>query len=204
MAVDLLQDETVQHAPAHDLESFVYVLCWIMLLFDGPQSKLRDEGPHTKVIEGWYDSNDYRKLANTKQGCISSGSHLRDISPYYNSLGPLASELGYLVEDQLKHTRASREPPRFGRKRRHSEATSSNSLGPLQHDAVIAILHRACSELANSEPPEDLIQPFFLQKAECYKPEFSTTKTTDLGGGRQTKRRRVMRRIRGPVKTARL
>ncbi|KAI6022115.1 hypothetical protein EDC04DRAFT_2575283, partial [Pisolithus marmoratus] len=39
MAVELLQageDSSVQHTAAHDVKSFVYLLCWITMLYDSP------------------------------------------------------------------------------------------------------------------------------------------------------------------------
>ena len=46
MATELLHatdDAPVQHTPAHDLESFVYLLCWIVTLYDSPKSQLRKD-----------------------------------------------------------------------------------------------------------------------------------------------------------------
>ncbi|KAI6004945.1 hypothetical protein EDD15DRAFT_2107211, partial [Pisolithus albus] len=60
MAVELLcavNNKPVKHTVAHDLESFVYLLCWIVTFFAGPESRLRKDS--TKLaIEGWYAGND--------------------------------------------------------------------------------------------------------------------------------------------------
>ncbi|KAI5989728.1 hypothetical protein EDD15DRAFT_2113642, partial [Pisolithus albus] len=55
MAVELLEageDSFVQHTAAHDVESFVYLLCWITSLYDGPRSRFRTDSKKL-AMESW-------------------------------------------------------------------------------------------------------------------------------------------------------
>ncbi|KAI5987298.1 hypothetical protein EDD15DRAFT_2173804 [Pisolithus albus] len=103
MAVELLRavnNKPVKHTVAHDLESFVYLLCWIVTFFAGPESRLRKDS--TKLaIEGWYTGNDLLAFANNKEGCMVSASHLEDITSYYRVLSACVGMLSELVRCQL-------------------------------------------------------------------------------------------------------
>ena len=55
MATELLRttnDTSVQHTPAHDLESFVYLLCWIVTLYNGPKANYSAIHPKSWLWRG--------------------------------------------------------------------------------------------------------------------------------------------------------
>lgn len=210
MATELLRaTKPVQHTPAHDLESFVYLLCWIATLYDGPKSQLRKDSSKKLALEGWYEGSELAVFANNKEGCMSSNSHLNDITDYYTNLLVCIAALSELVREQHQYIRSLRVPIGrnylTGSKRPRSV---ENTAPPLNHDAVISILRRTCLYLDNQEPSEQDaqdFQPFRLTKmghTRLVSGEgidiCSSTNILDLGGGRYSKKRRILRRIRGP------
>ena len=213
MATQLLRftnNPSVQHTPAHDLESFVYLLCWIVTLYDGPKSQLRNDSSKKLALEGWYsEGNDLASFANNKEGCMSSNSHLSDITEYYSELIPCVAALSRLVREQHQYNRKVQEPVEAnyltGSKRPLSKV---KKVAPLNHDAIISILCLTCLHLNNQEPPEDdadEFQPFRLTKNDYTRlvsgegiGVCSSTNILDLGGGRYSKKRRILRRIQGP------
>ena len=103
MAIELLHtanNEPVWHTVADDLESFVYLLCWIVTLYGGQQSWLHGNSPTKLALEGWYEGNNLATFANNKEGCMSSGSHLKDIMEYYYCLHACAEVLSVLIHSQ--------------------------------------------------------------------------------------------------------
>ena len=214
MAAELLRstDKPVQHTPAHDLESFVYILCWIVTLYDGPKSQLHSDWSKKLALEGWYEGNDLASFANNKEGCMSSGSHLDDITSYYGEVYPCVSALSNLVHKQHQHTHNTRcrelavSVDYLTRSKRPRSAEDTKP--PLDHDAVISILYRTCLYLQNKQVPEEddrYFQPFYLTKTDYTRlvpgeeiGVCSSTNILDLGGGRYSKKRRVLRRICGP------
>lgn len=89
MAINLLHaadNEPIQHTTAHGLEFFIYLLCWIVALYADPQSQLCNDLPKKLALEGWYKGNDPATFTYNKEGCMSSGSYLNDITKYYESL----------------------------------------------------------------------------------------------------------------------
>jgi hypothetical protein len=88
MAVELLcgvDDKPVQHTAAHDLKSFVYLLCWIVTFYAGSKSQLHKDSAKL-TLEGWYYGSNLGTFANNKEGCMASTSHLNDITKYYSCL----------------------------------------------------------------------------------------------------------------------
>lgn len=211
MATELLRtaNTPVQHTPAHDLESFVYVLCWIVTLYNGPKSQLRNDLCTKLALEGWYEGNDLAVFANNKEGCMSSNDHLDDITDYYNELSPCVGALSALVREQHQYIRNTREPVKVnyltGSKRPRAV---ENTVPPLNHEAVISILRLTCLYLNNQEPSEtdaQDFQPFCLTKRDHTRlvsgegiSICSSTDILDLGGGRYMKKKRIQRRICGP------
>ncbi|KIK14044.1 hypothetical protein PISMIDRAFT_17557 [Pisolithus microcarpus 441] len=112
MAVELLRavnNKPIKHTAAHDLKSFIYLLCWIVTFFTGPESQLRKNT--TKLaIEGWYEGNDLIAFANNKEGCMASASHLKDITSYYGVLSACVGMLSELVRHQLYAQRCAHNP----------------------------------------------------------------------------------------------
>lgn len=211
MATELLRtaNTPVQHTPAHDLESFVYVLCWIVTLYNGPKSQLRNDLCTKLALEGWYEGNDLAVFANNKEGCMSSNDHLNDITDYYNELSPCVGVLSALVHKQHQYIRNTREPVKVnyltGSKRPRAV---ENTVPPLNHEAVISILRLTCLYLNNQEPSETDAQDFqlfWLTKRDHTRlvsgegiSICSSTDILDLGGGRYMKKKRIRRCICGP------
>ena len=212
MAIDLLRAVDVQHTAAHDLESFIYLLCWIITLYDGPRSQLRKDSKKL-ALEGWYKGHDLATITNHKKGCISSASHLDDITEYYSNLHACVAVLSALIHQQQQYSHCIAHEPLndqvdylIGFKRRHED---SNSGPPLNHDAVIAILRRTCLYLRGQKIPEENdynLEPFYLTRKGRTSlfsgggtTVYSSTQVYDLGGGRYSKKRWILRRIRGPI-----
>ena len=111
MATELLHaTKPVQHTPAHDLESFVCLLCWITTLYDGPKSQLRKDSSKKLALEGWYEGSELAVFTNNKEGCMSSNSHLNDITNYYTNLFVCIAALSELVCEQHQYIHSLRVP----------------------------------------------------------------------------------------------
>ncbi|KAI6108120.1 hypothetical protein F5141DRAFT_1005292 [Pisolithus sp. B1] len=113
MAIELLQageDSSIQHTAAHDVKSFVYLLCWITSLYDGPQSQFRTDSKKL-ALESWYDDCDLCVLALNKEGCMSSHLHLHDITKHYSTLHPCITALSDLITEQLHAQCDACSPP---------------------------------------------------------------------------------------------
>ena len=213
MATQLLHftnNLSVPHTPAHNLELFVYLLCWIVTLYDGPKSQLRNDSSKKLALEGWYlEGNDLVSFTNNKEGCMSSNSHLSDITKYYSELIPCVAVLSRLLRKQHQYNRKAQEPVKanylIGSKRPLSEV---KKVAPLNHDMVISILRLTCLHLNNQEPPEDdadEFQPFWLTKNDYTRLVSGegisvrpSTNILDLGGGWYSKKRWILCRIQGP------
>ncbi|KIK19383.1 hypothetical protein PISMIDRAFT_13716 [Pisolithus microcarpus 441] len=211
MAIELLRavnNKPIKHTAAHNLKSFVYLLCWIVTFFAGPESQLC-ENTTKLAIEGWYEGNDLIAFANNKEGCMASASHLKDITSYYGVLSACIGMLSELVRHQLYAECHARDPAiaqfnyYVGSKRPRSE---DNEQDPLNHDAVISILHQMCLHLCGRQIPEsgDFLQPFYLTKKECTSVLRGTASSDipDFGGGHHLKRRWIMHRVWGPIQSA--
>ena len=211
MATELLcttNDTLVQHTPAHDLESFVYLLCWIVTLYNSPKSQLRSDSSKELALEGWYKGNDLAIFANNKEGCMLSNSHLSDITNYYIKLSPCVAALSGLVREQHQHNHRTHKstPVNYltGSKCPLSVKdpillNHDMVISILNHDVVISILHRTCLYLNNEELSEKDVttfQPFFLMKKDytCLVSGeeisvCSSTNILDLGGSHYSKKR---------------
>ena len=211
MATKLLRttnDTLIQHTPAHNLKSFVYLLCWIVTLYDGPKSQLCSDSSKKLALEGWYEGNDLTMFTNNKEGCMLSNSHLSDITDYYIKLSPCVAVLSSLVREQHQHNHRGRESTPVNYLTGSKRPRSVKDPVPLNHDVVISILRCTCLYLNNEELSEKDVttfQLFFLTKKDytCLVSGeeisvCSSTNILDLGGGRYSKKRRILCRIRGP------
>ena len=210
MATELLRTTNdLQHTPAHDLESFIYLLCWIVILYDGPKSQLCKDSSKKLALEGWYEGKDLFTFANNKEGCMSSNSHLHNITKYYAGLYTCVAGLSKLVRQQHQYVRSIHEPTGVN----YLTGTKwpldvENTMPPLTHNGVISILRLTCLYLDGQEPKEKdahVFQPFCLMKKEYTCLMFgegmrvcSSTNIIDLGGGHYTKKRRILCCINGP------
>lgn len=222
MAIEILRaadNEPVMHTQAHDLESFVYLLCWIIIMYAGPRSQMRETSPKKLSLEGWHDGGeDFATFAAIKEGNMSSGVHLKDVTPYFQTLGPCALALSKIVHEQQTYVRKEASNDWItqadyltGSKRPHPEQRGDE---PLTHDAVIVILHRTCEYLNTGTIPDDtdVSQPYYLTKTHATPllgdseseppaagPSTSGLHLLDFGGGRYSKRRRIKYRKTGPL-----
>ncbi|KAG8214275.1 hypothetical protein J3R82DRAFT_9219 [Butyriboletus roseoflavus] len=203
MAIEHLRtddDEPLRHTVAHDLESFVYLLCWIVTFYAGPHSQLRDDFPKKLAMEGWYEGNDLAMFANNKEGCMSSGSHLQDITGYYESLRACVKVLSSLVHEQQQYVQrhshnalTAQADYLTGSKRPLIEDSKSD---PLNHNALISILFRTCQLLHKGRIPDTMD---YEPRAFCCTKDH---RTPLLRGGRLLKKKRIMHRKRGVLQTA--
>ena len=161
------------------------------------------------MTEGWYEGSELAIFANNKEGCMSSNSHLNNITNYYTNLLVCIAALSELVHKQHQYIRSLHVPIGrnylTGSKRPRSV---ENTAPPLNHDMVILILHCMCLYLDNQESSEQDaqdFQPFHLTKMGHTHLVFgeginicSSTNILDLGGGRYSKKRQILHCICGP------
>ena len=202
MATELLHttnNTLVWHTPAHNLKSFVYLLCWIITLYDGPKSQLCSDSSEKLALEGWYEGNDLAIFANNKEGCMLSNSHLNDITNYYIKLSPCIAVLSSLVHEQHQHNHRTREstPVNYLTGSKYPHSVKDPVL--FNYNMVISILCHTCLYLNNEELSEKDIttfQLFFLTKKDYTHlvsgeeiSVCSSTNILDLGGSCYSKKR---------------
>ena len=201
MATELLHttnDTLVWHTPAHNLKSFVYLLCWIITLYNGPKSQLCSDSSKKLALEGWYEGNDLAIFANNKEGCMLSNSHLNDITNYYIKLSPCIAVLSSLVHEQHQHNHRTREstPVNYLTGSKYPHSVKDPVL--FNYNMVISILCHTCLYLNNEELSEKDIttfQLFFLTKKDYTHlvsgeeiSVCSSTNILDLGGSCYSKK----------------
>ena len=100
MAIDLLQEYTslssnFTHNFSHDLESVIYVLVWVCVLYQGPNEIHSNQGIEQTCLKQWASaktSNDIQALCDQKLGQLASRSVLSDFTPYFAPLKPTVME----------------------------------------------------------------------------------------------------------------
>ncbi|KAI6012125.1 hypothetical protein PISMIDRAFT_9469 [Pisolithus microcarpus 441] len=96
MAIDLLQEHTnlsedFIHTFSHDLESLIYVLVWICVLYQALNKIHSDHSIEQTCLKQWAlakTSNDIQALCDQKIGQLSLRSVLSDFTPYFEPLKP--------------------------------------------------------------------------------------------------------------------
>lgn len=137
MALDILREfgggsaEFGPHQPKHDLESIVYVLVWICILYPGPGVEPLPVHEST-CLRAWSNCKtrgDIELLSNAKIGELETKSPLKQFTPYFKALQPYIQRLYTAI-------RKDREDPK---------AT------PFTHDVMRGILLDAFFEVQEPE-----------------------------------------------------
>jgi len=88
----------VQHTPADDIESLFYVLIWIMVLYDGPLGRERQDFDFESSILGEWSEGAIQNLQVARNSKVAfvleSGPKALEgcVSPYFHDLIPLAQD----------------------------------------------------------------------------------------------------------------
>ena len=96
----------VHHTPADDLESLFYVLIWILVLYDGPLGRERQDFDFESSILGeWSESAipNLRVARNSKLAFIvdQNPEIMKScVSPYFTDLAPLAEKWREIFRDR--------------------------------------------------------------------------------------------------------
>jgi hypothetical protein len=115
------------HTVAYDLESLVYVVIYICLVYNGPNQKLHSDLTFANTLFGSRDSNDWGKLAGTKSSYMTSNYDLlQAIAPYFLPLLKLVWALTNIIADEIKHVNEQLNHKHHGLTR---GLTSSNTDG---------------------------------------------------------------------------
>ena len=109
MAIDLLKEYSspsndFTHKYSHDLESVIYVLVWICVLYQAPNKIRSDRKIEQTCLKQWAlakSPNDIQGLCDQKLGQLFSRSVLSDFTPYFKPLKPTVTRLYKLI--QLSH-----------------------------------------------------------------------------------------------------
>ncbi|KAI6006096.1 hypothetical protein EDD15DRAFT_2151332, partial [Pisolithus albus] len=96
MAIDLLREynspsKDFTHTFSHDLESLIYVLIWICILYQAPNEIRSDRTIEQTCLKHWAlakTSTDIRNLWDQKVGQLSTRSVLSEFMPYFELLKP--------------------------------------------------------------------------------------------------------------------
>lgn len=105
MAVDILEQynkptKGFTHTFAHDLESIVYVLVWVCIIYQGPNEVRTDRSIEDTCIKLWSQAktpNDILCLCDQKMGQLGSRSMFVDFTPYFKPLQPTITRLYKLI-----------------------------------------------------------------------------------------------------------
>ncbi|EPQ49943.1 hypothetical protein GLOTRDRAFT_134419, partial [Gloeophyllum trabeum ATCC 11539] len=130
MAIELLNEGwNVPHKPEWDLESFLYVIIWICILYVGPCDRRSSKKIKETPLNAWMTGG-YKLMWADKVGCMESKSRwcklLEEFAPYFEELKQCLSEWRalFFVDE-----------------------------GPRTHDNVLKILRDAYNRLPDEEPP---------------------------------------------------
>lgn len=105
MALDILSafgsraTGIVTHQPKHDLESIVYVLIWICVLYSGPNTNplpVQDT-----CLDSWANCKSIPqvvRLWSTKTGELTTHVPVSEFTPYFEALGPFVRKLYRAIE----------------------------------------------------------------------------------------------------------
>ena len=106
MAIDLLQEYTspsnnFTHTFSHDLESLIYVLVWICVLYQAPNEIHSDQTIEQTCLKQWAlakTTNNIQALCDQKLGQLALRSVLSDFTPYFDPLKLTVTRLYKLIQ----------------------------------------------------------------------------------------------------------
>ncbi|KAN0094988.1 hypothetical protein V8E55_003275, partial [Tylopilus felleus] len=101
------------HQPKHDLESIVYVLIWICVLYSNPNSlEHRPCNPHEMCLSGWASCKtckDVEMLWSTKTGELLTQVPIQYFTPYFHGLKEHIAKLYQAIANNALDHRVLRE-----------------------------------------------------------------------------------------------
>ncbi|KAI6025139.1 hypothetical protein BKA83DRAFT_4006779, partial [Pisolithus microcarpus] len=105
MALTLLREyfsnmNQFTHMQAHDLESLIYVLVWVCILYQAPGEIHMDCTINETCLKTWVSVKslqDIATLRDVKLGQLQSKSVVEDFTPYFQPLKPFMEKLYDLI-----------------------------------------------------------------------------------------------------------
>lgn len=115
MALDILRSfarlaEDIVHQPRHDLESIVYVLVWICILYPGPGHE--PSSAHDTCLSTWVSCKTRRDIVNlwsTKTGELTTLVPTLELMPYFGGLADCITKLYKAIRTKSLDHRFLRE-----------------------------------------------------------------------------------------------
>lgn len=111
MAIELLSEyicptNDFTHTFSHDLESLIYVLVWICVLYESPNEIRKDKTIEQTFLKQWALAKtitDIQLLRDQKLGqlSVSSKTVLAEVTPYFEPLKPTITRLYKLIRRSL-------------------------------------------------------------------------------------------------------
>jgi len=106
MAIELLEGyanskNNFIHMLSHNLESLIYVLVWICILYQAPNKIHSDRTIQQTCLKHWAlakTPNNIQALCNQKLGQLLSRSVLADFTPFFEPLKPTVTQLYKLIQ----------------------------------------------------------------------------------------------------------
>lgn len=106
MAIDLLREYTnpsdnFVHTFSHDLESLIYVLVWVCIVYQAPNEIRRDKTVEQTCLKQWALAktiNDIQALHDQKLGQLFSRTVLDHFTPYFEPMKPFVARLYKLLQ----------------------------------------------------------------------------------------------------------
>ena len=105
MSIDILQEyasptPNFVHTFAHDLESLIYVLVWICVLYQAPKEPHNDRNIEQTSLKQWASAktlNDIGNLCDLKLGQLLSRTVVSDFTVYFEQMKPVVNKLYGLI-----------------------------------------------------------------------------------------------------------
>jgi len=91
-------DFRVQHVPADDAKSLFYVLIWVLVLYDGPLGRERQNFNFKSLILSWWSEGAIQNLESARNSKVTFIINPKPavlskyVSPYFSDLVPLAEQ----------------------------------------------------------------------------------------------------------------
>ncbi|KAF9232779.1 hypothetical protein BU15DRAFT_67174 [Melanogaster broomeanus] len=110
MSIGILQEyasptPNFVHTFAHDLESLIYVLVWVCVLYQVPQEVCKDRNIDQTCLKQWASAktlNNIGNLCDLKLGQLLSKTVVSDFTPYFKQMKPVVSKLyGLILNSRL-------------------------------------------------------------------------------------------------------
>ncbi|KAI5993316.1 hypothetical protein EDD15DRAFT_933306 [Pisolithus albus] len=97
----------VTHTQAHDVESLIYALVWVCVLYQAPGEIRTDRTIYETNLKSWVSietPQDVVDLCDIKLGQLQSKSVLGDFTPYFQPLRPFVEAIYDLFRSSINPT----------------------------------------------------------------------------------------------------